>query len=119
MKRARFVLLASLLLSPRITPAQQAPGPVWEFKVDDAWGRDTVQFLTAAPLEDIIGTTNQIKGILRANPKNLKAPSTAVRLEVTLASIKTGIEMRDTAVAKALGAEQTPRSTFTLDRVLT
>jgi polyisoprenoid-binding protein YceI len=78
-----------------------------------------VQFLTAAPLEDIVGTTNQIKGTLRADPKNLKAPWTAVRLEVMLASIKTGIEMRDIAVAKALGAEQNPRSIFTLDRVLT
>src|SRR6202030_1961108 len=98
--------------------AQRAPGTIWEFKVDDAWGRDTVQFLTAAPLEDILGTTNQLKGILQADPSNLKGPSTKVRLEVALASIKTGIELRDTAVARALGAAQNPDSTFTLDRIL-
>jgi polyisoprenoid-binding protein YceI len=119
MKRALVVVLASLSLAPWTAPAQPASGTVWEFKVDDAWGRDTVQFFTTAPLEDIVGTTNQLKGVLRADPKNLKGPSTAVRLEVALASIKTGIEMRDIAVAKALGAEQNPRSTFTLDRVLT
>ena len=119
MKRIRPLLLGSLLLASAIASAQPAPDTVWEFKIDDAWGRDTVQFLTAAPLEDIVGTTNQLKGILRADPKNLKGPSTEVRLEVTLGSIKTGIEMRDGAVAKALGAGQNPRSTFTLDRVLT
>ncbi len=118
MKRTRFLILASLFLAPWSASAQPAPGTIWEFKVNDAWGRDTVQFLTAAPLEDIVGTTNQLTGVLRADPKNLKGPSTAVRLEVTLASFKTGIEMRDGAVAKALGAEQNPRSTFTLDRVL-
>lgn len=61
MKRIRFVFLASLLLVLHIVTAQPVPSTVWEFKVNDAWGRDTVQFLTAAPLEDIVGTTNQIK----------------------------------------------------------
>ena len=118
MKRPRFVLLSILLLAPWTVSAQPASGTVWDFKVSDAWGRDTVQFLTAAPLEEIVGTTNQLTGVLRADPKNLKGPSTTVRLEVALATFKTGIEMRDGAVAKALGAEQNPRSTFTLDRVL-
>jgi polyisoprenoid-binding protein YceI len=90
---------------------------VWEFKVDDAWGRDTVTFLTTAPVEDIVGTTNQVTGVLRADPRNLKGSATSVRIEVAVASIKTGIEMRDTAVAKALGADKSSRSIFTLDQV--
>lgn len=117
MTRRRFVILV-LWLAPWTISAQPASPAISEFKVSDAWGRDTVQFLTAAPLEEIVGTTNQLTGVLRADPKNLKGSSTSVRLEVTLATFKTGIEMRDGAVAKALGAEQNPRSTFTLDRVL-
>jgi polyisoprenoid-binding protein YceI len=85
--------------------------------VDDAWGRDSVQFRTTAPLEDILGTTNQVTGFLKADPKNLMGPATAARIEVKLASIRTGIEMRDGAVANALGADKAPLAVFTLERI--
>ena len=92
-------------------------GGVREFKVDDAWGRDSVQFRTTAPLEDIIGTTNQVTGVLKADPKNLMGPGASARIEVKLASLKTGIETRDGHVAKALGAEKNPIALFTLERI--
>jgi len=85
--------------------------------VDDAWGRDSVQFRTTAPLEDIIGTTNQVTGMLKADPKNLMGPGTSARIEVKLASLKTGIETRDGHVAKALGAEKNPMALFTLEKI--
>jgi polyisoprenoid-binding protein YceI len=116
------VLLAAILAT-RDPLAGQQPAPtaaaagVREFTVDDAWGRDTVEFRTTAPLEDIVGTTNEITGVLKADPKNLTGPATAARFEVVLNTIKTGIETRDGHVAKALGAEGNPVAVFTLEKL--
>jgi polyisoprenoid-binding protein YceI len=116
------ILLAAALAAPgslagqQPVPAAVAAG-VHEFTVDDAWGRDTVEFRTTAPLEDIVGTTNEVTGFLKADPKNLMGPGTAARLEVVLNSIKTGIEMRDGHVAAALGAEKNPVAVFTLEKL--
>ena len=115
---ARVFFAGAALALPGILCAQPAPaGGVREFKVDDAWGRDSVQFRTTAPLEDIIGTTNQVTGVLKADPKNLMGPGTSARIEVKLASLKTGIETRDGHVAKALGAEKNPMALFTLEKI--
>ena len=111
--------LAGLGVAPGLQAQAAADaGGVREFQVGDAWGRDTVQFLTSAPVEDILGTTNQLTGVLRADPKNLRGPGTSVRLEIPVASFKTGVEMRDGAVARALGGEKNPRAVFTLEHVL-
>jgi polyisoprenoid-binding protein YceI len=120
MKRIPALIGAIAFSSGFLAALQQpaaAPGAVQEFTIDDAWGRDTVQFLTSAPLEEIVGTTNEVTGVLKADPKNLAGPGTAARIEVVLKTIKTGIEMRDGAVAKALGAEKNPVAVFTLERV--
>jgi polyisoprenoid-binding protein YceI len=92
-------------------------GAVSQFTVDDTWGRDAVQFKTTAPMEDIIGTSNQVTGVLKADPRNLTGPATAARIEVNVASFKTGIDMRDGAVAKALGAPKNPVAVFTLEKI--
>lgn len=116
MKRTALALVALLPLGTTFAAEVPPPGVV-EFKVDDAWGRDTVQFRTTAPLEDIVGTTNQVTGVLKADPKNLKGPDTAARVEVDLNSIRTGIEMRDGHVANALGAVKNPVAVFTLEKI--
>ena len=108
---------AALALSAVLLGQPSPAGGVREFKVDDAWGRDTVQFRTTAPLEDIVGATNQVTGVLKADPKNLTGPGTAARVEVKVASLKTGIETRDGHVARALGAEKNPVAVFTLERI--
>jgi len=116
------VLLGAIALSSGALAAQTPPaGPdaVQEFKIDDAWGRDTVQFRTSAPLEEIVGTTNEVTGVLKGDPKNLAGPATSARIEVALNTIKTGIGMRDGAVAKALGAEKNPVAVFTLEKLKT
>ncbi|MDQ6894182.1 MAG: YceI family protein [Acidobacteriota bacterium] len=88
-----------------------------EFKIDDAWGRDSVRFETTAPVEDIVGTNNQISGFVRADPANIRAGGTAVRVEVDVAAFKTGVEARDGGVRKALGSEAHPKAVFTLDKI--
>lgn len=110
-------VLAAILSLPAIDPALPDSNGVRQFVVDDAWGRDTVQFRTTAPLEDIVGTTNEVTGSLKADPRNLLGPDTAARIEVDLRTIKTGIEMRDGHVAKALGADTNPKAVFSLEKV--
>lgn len=64
------------------------------FRVDDPAGRNTITFKSEAPLEDIIGTTNAISGYLVFDPAN---PTKGGRgeLSVPVASLNTGIPMRD------------------------
>jgi polyisoprenoid-binding protein YceI len=94
-----------------------AQAPV-EFKIDDAWGRDTVRFETTAPVEDIVGTTNQVSGFVRADPDHVRGPGTSARIEVDMGTFKTGVDMRDGGVRKALGAQAHPKAVFTLDRIV-
>ena len=93
------------------------PAAVREFRIDDAWGRDTVEFRTSAPLEEIVGTTNHVSGVVKADPGHLRGGSASARVEIPLSSFKTGIGMRDGHVAKALGAEKHPKAVFVLDRI--
>src|SRR5262245_25304261 len=112
--------LAGIVLSGLAAAAAvgQAPAAaVQEFKVGDAWGRDAVEFKSSAPIEEIVGTTNEVTGVLRANPANLKTPSPYARLKVPVGSFKTGIGMRDGHVGDALGKKDHPTAVFTLDRV--
>lgn len=64
------------------------------FYVDDPAHRDWVTFKSSAPLEDIVGTTNMITGYLVFDHANPTAGGRA-ELSVPVASIKTGIPMRD------------------------
>src|SRR4051812_4170134 len=87
-----FRFVGALLLSAASLRAQ-GTGPR-EFKVDDAWGRDTVQFRTTAPMEEIVGTTNEVVGLVRIDPAAVRGPGTQARFDVDLTTIKTGIAMR-------------------------
>jgi hypothetical protein len=73
-----------------------------EFRIDDAWGRDTVQFRTTAPLEDVVGSTNQIKGKVAVDPKDVHAKGTQGRIEIDQRTFKTGLSLRDQHLAKTL-----------------
>jgi polyisoprenoid-binding protein YceI len=111
MKKVLWILAGSLLA---VCASGQTPT---EFKIDDAWGRDSVRFETTAPVEDIVGTNNQISGFVRADPANIRAAGTAVRVEVDVTAFKTGVDARDGGVRKALGAEAHPKAVFTLDKI--
>jgi len=88
------------------------------FTIDDPMSRDTVQFKTTAPLEDIIGLTNSIKGEIQADLANLKSPEMRGRVEVDLAGLKTGIELRDEHLRnRFLETEKHPKAVFTLEKV--
>lgn len=94
-----------------------AQSPV-EFKAIDPIGRNTVQFKTSAPLEDIVGTTNKIAGEIKVDPQNLKSDRPLARFEVDLASLDTGIGLRDTHMREQyLHTDKYPKAVFTLERI--
>jgi len=64
------------------------------FYVDDPMARNTITFKSEAPLEDIIGTSNQITGYLVFDPSNPKKGGRG-ELVVPVSTLNTGIPMRD------------------------
>ena len=64
------------------------------FYVDDPAHRDWVTFKSSAPLEDIVGTSNTITGYLVFDPLK-PADGGRGELRVPVASLKTGIPLRD------------------------
>lgn len=94
--------------------AGESAAAVHQFRIEDAWGRDIVEFRTSAPLEEIVGTNNRVTGVLNADPDHLRNGAARARIEILLSSFKTGIAMRDGHVAKALGAEKHPKAVFVL-----
>ncbi len=114
MKKYALHFLAALFLTLGVSFAQSPA----EFKAVDPIGRNTVQFKTAAPLEDIVGTTNKINGEIKVDPRNLKSSDVLARFEVDLASLTTGIGLRDTHMREQyLHTDRYPTAIFTLERI--
>jgi polyisoprenoid-binding protein YceI len=88
------------------------------FVVDDVYGRNLVQFVSRAPLETIVGITNQVGGYIELDPDDiLKSPDCYI--EVDLRSLRTGIEARDRKMREEfLEVDIFPESTFRLEKVI-
>jgi polyisoprenoid-binding protein YceI len=56
--------------------------------------RNSVTFKSSAPLEDIVGTTNQITGMIMFDPENPEKGASG-ELTVPVASLSSGIPLRD------------------------
>lgn len=80
------------------------------FKFTD--NKNQATFFSTTPFEDITGLTNDVKGSVIFNVSDLK--TLKGNLTVPVASIKTGIEMRDGHLQSAgwLNAESYPEITF-------
>lgn len=66
------------------------------FVVNDELGRDNVSFTSDAPIELVVGRTTKIKGEITIDDSlDLKKLSPKVSFEVDLASIDTGIPLRN------------------------
>lgn len=89
--RSKTLLLISLLLIPGLAFAR----PI-NFIVDDELGRDNVSFNSDAPIELIVGRTTKVKGKITIDDSlDLKKIPPKVSFEVDLASIDTGIPLRN------------------------
>ncbi len=101
---------------PAVNPCFAKMGTV--FMIADPMQRNTITFRSEAPLEDIIGTTNQVQGYLVFDPHS---PKKGGRGEITVpvASLRTGIPLRDEHLQgpEWLDANGYPNITFTIEDV--
>ena len=79
------------------------------FKVEDPGMRNNVTFTSTAPLEDIVGRSNEVSGYLVFDPMNPKKGGHG-ELTVPVSSLNTGIPLRDEHLRSAgwLNAEEYP-----------
>lgn len=88
------------------------------FNVNDSLGRDQVTFTTHASLQTVRGITSKITGHVTLDPDNIPGAADG-RFEVDLASLKTGIGMRDRHMReKSLETSKYPDAIFNLLRIV-
>jgi polyisoprenoid-binding protein YceI len=87
------------------------------FNFADRGGRNQATFFSTTPLEDINGLTNDVKGTVTFNVSDLK--TLKGKISVSVASIKTGINLRDEHLQSAdwLNAAAHPEISLTIKSV--
>jgi polyisoprenoid-binding protein YceI len=80
-------------------------------------GESRVQFVSDAPLEKFTGTSDKVTGIIKTDPDN--AGKSKAELKVEVASIKTGVKLRDEHLRGEdwLDAKRHPHAKFVVTRV--
>jgi len=90
---AILLIVSSAMAQPDPQKSSQAKKGL-RFEINDPTGRNAITFKSYAPLEDIVGTTNEITGYLIFDPNNPKNNGYG-ELTVPVASLNTGIPLRD------------------------
>jgi len=115
MRNACTRALVALILS--LGGVAAAHGEVRTYAVAPGKGQEVV-FASKAPMESFEGRTDQASGTIVADFANLGA-GCEVRIAVDLASLKTGIGMRDTHMRERhLETETYPQAVFSGSRVV-
>ncbi len=110
------ILSISIVLA--LTGSVMAQTATKTFYANDDKNRDVVTFTSKAPLETIVGTTSKITGFVEVDPGNVVAGAKS-HLEVDLASLKTGIDLRDTHMkTQFLQVDKYPSAVFDLTKVV-
>ena len=87
------------------------------FEIHPGEKENQVKFDSHAPLESFDGKTNQVSGLIECDPENLENP-VSIRIEVDLASLDTGIKLRNKHMRKNhLETKKYPKAVFTADRI--
>ena len=87
------------------------------FNFTDKGGRNQTTFFSTTPLEDITGLSNDVKGSVTFNINDVT--TLKGKVTVSVASIKTGIDLRDEHMRSAgwLNAESFPEISFEIKEV--
>jgi polyisoprenoid-binding protein YceI len=110
----RILLALPILLSATVTLPQDTK----TFYINDETGRDIVTFTSKAPLETIVGKTSLVRGYVTVDPADISG-SARGKIEVDLASLQTGIGMRDRHMREQyLETDEYPKTTFEITRVI-
>lgn len=110
------VLTVALALAASLGLASSADAQARDFRIRNDGG-SRIQFISDAPLETITGVSSHVTGEVSVNPTNLSASRGTVRVRV--ASIRTGIDLRDEHLRSAnwLDAGRWPDATFEITGV--
>ncbi len=113
-----ILLAAPVAIAQSENPCNPCGKGGTRFYVNDPMGRNSVTFKSTAPLEDIVGTTNQITGYIEFDPKNPQKGGHG-ELNVPVASLNTGIPLRDEHLLGEdwLEAKKYPTITFHIREV--
>jgi FKBP-type peptidyl-prolyl cis-trans isomerase len=108
----------SLALGTSTLAAMAAQGALRTYIVNDPVGRNVVMIESRAPLETMLTRTNAVTATITGDATNIFQGSTA-RFEVDLASLETGIKMRDEHMRGEawLNTAQFPKAVFTLNKL--
>jgi polyisoprenoid-binding protein YceI len=87
------------------------------FNFEDKAGRNQTSFFSTTPLEDIKGLSGGVQGSVSFNVNDIK--SLKGKISISVASIKTGIDLRDEHMRDAgwLDAAKYPEITFEIKKV--
>jgi polyisoprenoid-binding protein YceI len=109
------LVIAGILLTLAISANAQTTSKT--FYANDDKKKDVVMFTSQAPLETIVGKTAEIVGIVDVDPTDVSTAK--ARFEVDLATLKTGIDMRDTHMREQyLEVAKYPKAIFELTKVV-
>jgi polyisoprenoid-binding protein YceI len=111
-----FILLVAVSVSLAQGFKVKATGEK-TFNFEDKYGRNQISFFSTTPLEDITGISNAVKGKVTFNVADVKSLKGSITIPV--ASIKTGIDLRDEHLRSDnwLDAENFPEITFVIKKV--
>ncbi len=88
------------------------------FHINDETKRDIVTFTSKAPLETIVGRTGEVLGLITVDPGDIGG-SAEGRMEVDLASLRTGIGLRDSHMREQyLETNKFPEAVFEITGVI-
>ena len=105
------------LISMMVFVSSALSGEPTKFYINDKLKRDIVTFTSKAPLETVVGKTGDITGYIDVDPADISGTARA-SFEVDLASLKTGIGMRDGHMREQyLEVEKYPKAVFVLKEV--
>lgn len=92
-----FIIVASLVIASATSWAGTAlkgvPAGTQKFVLNDAVGKNSIQFLSDAPMEKINGTADGVTGSFSLDPGNLEA--TNGKIQVKVLAMKTAMVKRD------------------------
>ncbi|MBL0177311.1 MAG: YceI family protein [Ignavibacteria bacterium] len=120
--RLAFALAALMIVAaaaPALAQKFDVPAKGMQtFNLKDERGRNQASFSSKAPIEDISGTASGLGGTVSFDPANVPGTIKA-DITVEVASMKTGIDMRDDHMRgdKWLDAAKFPTITFTLTKL--
>jgi len=117
--RAAQTGLAAFALFNFAQAGVMAQGASRAYFANDPIGRNVVSILSNAPLETMLTTTGQVEADIKINPNNV-LDNPRARFQIPVASLDTGIKMRNEHMMEAqwLDAAKYPTISFTLTKPL-